>query len=176
MPLLVRNMAEGPTVFSDPTTNVAIEWERRGHPDGEDLQQVSDTLVENVNFLKCVQRGILKVEEAPEALREAIEKQTAAYERRSTMAAQNAQGTIDQAAHNDIVTTPGIGPNNRGTGECGGPGPVREKTKDEHPPLCERHQQHANQFVLEETDKIVDGKAQKHWLRVGMDARDRQPV
>lgn len=167
MPLLVRNMAEGPTVFSDLSKNIAIEWQGAGNPDGEDLQQVPDSLAEDVNFLKTIQRGVLVIEEAPDALMEAIAKQTAAYERRSSVATANAKDAIDQQAHNDIITVPCIGPNNRGTGECGEPVPVREKTKNDHPPLCERHKPLASSFVMEETDKFVDGKAQVRWLRAG---------
>jgi hypothetical protein len=170
MPLLVRNMAVGPTVFSDPSTNVAIEWERAGHPDGEDLQQVPDALSDNVSFLKCVQRGILQIEDGPEALKEAIAKQTAAYERKSQQSAQATADAIDPEADNDLVSVPCVGPNERGTGECGAPVPVREKSKNDHPPLCPKHSQFISQFVPEETDKLVDGKAQVKWVRVGKSA------
>lgn len=167
MPVLVRNMAEGPTVFSDPSKNVSIEWERAGHPDGEDLQQVPDSLIDDVNFMKVISRGILKVEEAPEALREAIEKQTAAFQRRSAASSQAATDVIDQAAHNDLVSVPCVGPNERGTGECGAGVPVRERTKNERPPLCDRHSHLTSEYVPQETDKMVGGKAEVRWLRAG---------
>lgn len=176
MPLLVRNLSDGPTVFSVLKDGVAIEWQGKDNPDGEDLQQVPDALVENVDFLKAVQRGVLVVEDAPDALKEMLAKQTDAFERRTSKAAQASRDAIDPAAHNDIVSTECIGPNNRGSGLCGAPVPVREKTKNERPPLCERHRQLEGQYVPEETDQMVDGKAVMRWVRVGVDAHDRQPV
>jgi hypothetical protein len=176
MPLLVKNTTQGPLVFSVPQENIALEWQAAGDPSGEDFQQVPDALVENVAFLKNIQRGVLEVVEAPEALKEAIEKQTSAFQRRTQVAEDAARDAIDQQADNDLVTLPCVGPSGRGGGECGEAVPVRERTKWEKPALCSKHASMANQYVMTETDKLVDGKAEKRWHRAGVSPHEHQMV
>jgi hypothetical protein len=174
--LLVRNTTSGPLVFSVPKDGIALEWQAMGDATGEDYQQVPDELVNNVAFLKNIQRGTLVIEEAPEALQEMIDKQTASFDARTTKAAEAAASAIDQKADNDLITLPCIGPNQRGSGECGQPVPVKERTKWEHPPLCDRHKSLAPQYVMTEGETLVEGRAEKHWHRAGVGGRETQLV
>ncbi len=177
MPVLVRNAEAGPTVFTDAATNTQVEWQGAGDPSGEDWQQVPDALVNNVAFLKAVNRGVLVIEEASDEARSALEAQSANWRRRQDEAAKASVDAISEEAQNDLITLSCVGPNQRGTGgECGEMVPVREKTKDDKPPLCSRHAALASQFVMTETDVMVEGKAQKKWIRSQVGARERQQV
>lgn len=73
--LLVRNTQRGPTVFSDPKENIAIEWQGAGDNHGGDVQPVPDSLMENVNFLRAVQMGTFVIEEDGDAAQERIRLQ-----------------------------------------------------------------------------------------------------
>lgn len=165
MPVLVRNTASGPTVFTDAATNTQVEWQGAGDPAGEDLQQVPDALAENVYFLRAVNRGILVVEEASDATRELLARQTASWQTRTAAAKAASLGTIDEQANNDLISVPCVGPSQRGTGECGDSVPVREKTKNDKPPLCSRHAALAPQYVMSEGEVGPDGVAPKRWTR-----------
>jgi hypothetical protein len=172
MPLvLVRNTQKGPTVFSDPTANVAIEWQGAGDPNGEDVQQVPVAVTESVAFVKSLRRGIFAIESADQATLDALDAQTRAFQDRTTAAAQQALGVIDQQANNDLITVPCIGPADRGTGACGQPVPVREKQRLDKPPLCSRHEALSSQFILVEGEvDNTTGQAVRTWSRAGMSA------
>jgi hypothetical protein len=176
MPFAVRNLEAGPAVFSDPTRNIALEWAGADDEDGNDIQQVPDELAQNVNFLRALQKGIFVVEEADEALREALDKQTASWKRRTDEAKAATAATIDPEARNDLISMECIGPSQRAGVNCGTAVLVREKMIGEKPPLCERHKKLAGEYVMTQTDKIVDGKAETKWSRAGMGAREVQQV
>lgn len=176
MPVLVKNTQPGPTVFTDTSTNTQVEWQGAGDPSGEDVQQVPDALVDNVAFLKAIQRGIFVIEEASPATREALERQTSSWKRRTDEAKAASVEAIDMAVNDDLITLPCIGPANRGQGQCGEQVPVREKTKDEKPALCSRHAALAPQFVVTELEEMVDGVAKKQWTRTLVVTREHQPV
>lgn len=175
MPFAVRNLEPGRAVFSDLTKNIALEWAGAGDLDGNDIQQVPDELADNVNFLRALQKGLFKVEEAPAALKEALEKQTASWTRKREQQETLTKESISEEANNDLITTPCIGPGARG-GQCGEGVVVKEKTMGEKPPLCDKHRGLAAEYVMTETDKIVNGKAQKTWSRAGLAVREVQQV
>lgn len=165
VPVLVRNTEAGPTVFTDTSKNIALEWAGAGDPSGEDVQQVPADILENVSFMRSLQRGIFVVEEATPEVQAILDRQTATWRSRREQAEQASADSIDVEANNDLVTLPCIGPSQRGTGECGEPVPVKDKARDEKPPLCSRHASLAPQYVVSETDQIVDGKPVKKWSR-----------
>lgn len=104
MPVLVRNTEGGPSVFSDTSKNIAIEWQGAGDPNGEDVQNVPDEVVDNVNFLKALQRGIFVVEEASPEMQERLDKQVAAYQQRRASSAQAGEAAIDRTAERSVAT------------------------------------------------------------------------
>ncbi len=174
MPVLVRNTEAGPTVFTDANTHTQVEWQGANDPSGEDIQQVPDSLIENVAFLRAVNRGILVVEEATPAVREALERQVSSWKARQKTAEEAGAAVIDEQADNDLVTMPCIGPSQRGTGECGEPVPVREKFRFDKPALWSRHSALAPQYVFSESEAVVDGKTTKQWTRTLVTSRERQ--
>lgn len=174
MPVLVRNTEAGPTVFTDTNTNTQVEWQGADDPSGEDVQQVPDALIENVAFLRAVNRGILVVEEASDATREALARQTESWQARRKRAEDASTDAMDEQANNDLIQMPCIGPSQRGSGECGEPVPVREKQKHDKPVLCSRHAALTPQYVFHETDQMVDGVPVKKWTRSMVTGRERQ--
>jgi hypothetical protein len=176
MPFAVRNLEAGRAVFSDPTRNIALEWSGAGDVDGNDIQQVPDELAENVNFLRAVQKGIFAVEEAPEAIKAALDKQTTSWRRKAEQDREATAAAIDPEAHNDLLQVACIGPGQRAGTKCEALVLVKEKTMGEKPPLCDRHKKLVSEYVMTQTDKIVDGKAETKWVRADMGAREYQQV
>lgn len=167
-PVLVRNTEGGPTVLSDLHTKEFVEWQGAGDPNGADIQAVPESFLNNVNFLRCVQRGILVVENPEDNpdIAEAIAKQNAAWAARREHAKKQAEATIDQQANNDLVSAACVGP------ACTNMVPVKEKQKADKPPLCSQHEGLAPQFVR--NDRVTDDSTTVEWVRVSMGARERE--
>jgi hypothetical protein len=104
MPVTVRNLSRTNVVLSTPDKGPSVEWKPAGDRDGDDIQQVPDSMMEsNVHFLKAVGLGILQVETSDEALLAAIEQQAARY-RRARAADENAfESVLDTAAAHGVV-------------------------------------------------------------------------
>ena len=170
---MVRNTLPGPTVISsDPKGTHQVEWAGKGDPMGGDVQPVPQEIIDTVPFWNAIQKGILAVEnleDHPE-LQQTLDRQNASWKARQSMAAEQATAAIDQEANNDIVSVPCIGPDGK-NGKCGADVAVRDKTRDDKPPLCEKHAALAGEYVAEELG-VVDGKTQKGWARVTMGARE----
>ncbi len=103
--LLVRNMEKGPTVFSDLGENIHLEWQGRGDNEGRDVQRVPDKLMENVDFLRTVDRGILKIERPTPEVEAKLKEQAEAVKAQREASAAAIMDTIDHQAEESIVTT-----------------------------------------------------------------------
>jgi hypothetical protein len=164
MPVLVRNTEAGPTVFSIPENNIQIEWQGAGDPGGGDVQPIPDILAENVQFTKMLRRGLFTIETDDAAL----DLQAEAHQQKRDAATASAAATLDPEVNNDLIQAECVGPAARGTGTCGKPVPVREKTQFEKPILCPQHAGLAPEFaLLEEDGKPV-------WKRSTLAPRERQ--
>lgn len=104
MPVLVRNTESGPAVFSDPAKNIAVEWQGSGDKNGEDVQHVPDEVLDNVNFLKALQRGIFEVVEASPEVQERLDRQVSAYQQRRAASAQAGEDALDRQAERTVAT------------------------------------------------------------------------
>ena len=168
--LLVRNTQRGPTVFSNMKNNEAVEWAGAGDPMQDDLQQVPEHFLEDVNFMKAVNRGILVVENADDPeIAAKFQQQSAAWAKLRDEKAQRAQATVEQEENNDLLMVPCVGPATRGTGECGQGVPLAEKQRKERAPLCPTHTHLAPQYVMSEhpSEFEADGHTPKViWSRV----------
>ena len=182
-PVLMRNTQAGPTVFRDDTSETDVTWLGAGDPMGRDVQAVPVKYLENVNFIRILSAGILEIEEASEDIREALRGQLQSpamrhqaklWSQQHGEAAQASVDRIERTSNNDYVTVPCIGPGSRGSGECGEPVAVRETAKDERPALCPSHVVLEPQYVMSESDRIVDGKAVKLWTKAGIDTTLKQ--
>lgn len=159
---------------SDPKGSEYVEWQPAGDPSGGDIQIIPESVARSAAFTKLVSRGIVTLVSAGDDYLAAMDKQRAAFEARNSGAAAKAQEAIVPEEHKDLLSIPCIGPNDRGTGVCGNPVPVREKTKDETPALCPTHQHLAAQYIAhqeQEGTKIVT-----KWTRATVTAREHQTV
>ena len=170
-PVLVRNQAQGPTVFEDPQSKQSFEWAGAGDPLGGDLVWVSDEVLNNPNFRRNMERGIFKIEDGSPEVMEQYQRSIMAYRQREDEATARSMAVIDQQARNDIVGIPCIGPGPAG-GACGAAASIREKDMALKPPLCMMHNHLASEYVptLHPTDVDDDGNAKTIWVRAGMSA------
>lgn len=184
--VLVRNLAKGPTVFTDSATKDDYEWGGHGDPSGNDLQHIpEDVVLKNPNFRRAMDRGVLQVVEATPQVMQALEARNAQYREQQDQIAQAAMETLDRSANNDMVSVGCIGPNPRGNGICGVGVPMRADA-DDRPPLCELHHHLAGEFVLSfegGPEDTPDGSKPKPvWKRVMLsneqlpDQRDTIPT
>lgn len=104
MPVTVRNLSRTNVVLSTPDKGPSVEWKPAGDRDGEDIQQVPESILEsNVNFLKAVGLGILSVEDDDSALRETIQRQAARYKRSQNEQVSEFESVLDTASANGVV-------------------------------------------------------------------------
>jgi len=170
----VRNTQRGPTVFTDSMSKVQIEWAGADDPSGNDVQQVPASVVNHVQFMRHVQKGIFAVEGASPEIEAILARQTGAFRARQAEADAAIKATIVEETHNDIIVIPCVGPSGRGkTGQCGEDVPVREKQRNEAPPLCGKHLDLKAQYVPESTEEIRDGEPVMKWVRTTLAPRER---
>jgi len=176
MPVLVQNTQAGPAVLSDGTNKLALEWQGKGDPSGGDVQYVPDDVVDMVQFVKAVRQGIFVVVEASDEVKAKLDIQSQQFAKRQAAQDEAAKASIEHTANNDFVSFPCVGPADRGAGTCDRPVPVREKTKDDSPILCDRHQSLAGEYVQVDTGVSVEkGDALvpvKKWVRASLGARE----
>lgn len=150
MPVLVRNTTTGPTVFSDPPNNIAIEWAGKDDPQGGDVQHVPDALVtENTQFLKAIQNGILEVVQASEETEEKLRRQVAAYREKTAQTAQIGQDALDPSDEQPLVQA-----------HVAEDGKVAYSEEEPSVPVV--------------TDEVKDGVAQEDTIPVVMGPRERE--
>jgi hypothetical protein len=175
MPVMVRNNELGPTVLTVGKEH-AFEWKGKGDPNGEDVQHLPDTILEDVNFVKALNKGVFTVEEANEGNLASIARQGESFRERMAAQQQAAMDSIDQEANNDLVQLDCIGPSPRGNGACGASVMVKDKNRDQAPALCSIHESLASQYIITETDTIGDdGRTSKTWQRMTLGQREKAP-
>lgn len=96
--VLVRNQESGPTVFTEPVSKVQIEWLGAGDPSGGDHQYVPEEVLGNVQFMKCIQRGVLVVVPTDTAMPTMVHTQVVqpAHLIPSTMEPQTGEETAEE--------------------------------------------------------------------------------
>lgn len=179
MPVLVRNAQRGPTVFSDESTKQAFEWGGAGDPTGNDVQQVPESLLENVAFLRAINRGVLVVEQAPPHIQESLSQhaaplatQSTAWQDKQAQAMQEARAAIAEEVQEDLVQVTCVGPATRGDGACDQPIAVKDRTRNEKPPLCNQHAHLEPQYVMTHAEELGDdGQPVILWTRAQIDSR-----
>ena len=105
MPVLVKNTKLGPTVFTDKLNDLVVEWQGRGNRDGEDVQQVPDSMLQNMNFMRAIRSGILSVVNVEGDEAEALlARQGVAYQERVEEEARRANSALDTYSEQTIAT------------------------------------------------------------------------
>ena len=173
--VIAQNETDAVIVLSsDPKGSEQVEWKAKDDPNGEDVQVIPEVIAKSPAFAKLINKGIVTLLQAPEAYQEAIDKQRASFDARMKGAQAKAEASISEEAKNDMISVPCIGPDSRGAGQCGNLVPVREKVKDEQPPLCPSHVAMKAQFLVEEVQEPGSTTITKKWIRATLGARERQ--
>lgn len=167
--LTARNTQPGIVVFTDEAQHISLTWEGKGDPAGGDVHECPASLLKNPKFRETVLRGIIIIEDAPDVLQAALDKQLAEWDQRQQRL-QSAQEDLERA--NDRIIgrgVPCIAPEG-GKGElCGSTALVMGKNPNERPPLCAKHAHLASQYVLTETGRVDgDGKSETVWQRIAL--------
>jgi len=167
MPVAVRNLEDGPAVFSDLDNGIQLEWQGKGDGAGEDVQYVPDALMQNIAFTKAMRNGIFALVTEDEAI-EAVAQQQVSQEAKRADAASSARATLSPEVDNDLIQVNCIGPSTRGTGTCGEPLTVRAKASGDAPHLCPRHKALVSQYALAEVNGTIT------WVRATVAPRESQ--
>lgn len=178
-PILLENQQPGPTVFTEGP--VSIEWAGHGDTSGGDIQAIPMSLLENINFLRILTRGILSVFDASDEVKDMIEAQlgnsklkdqAVQWRAQQNQKTQEATISIEQVANHDLVAVRCIGPGSRQGIKCDVEIPVRELNVGEKPPLCETHKHLAKNFVPTEGETLnSNGKAETIWVLPRIESR-----
>lgn len=166
--ITVRNCKSGPTLFSDQNTNLTIEWQGSGDPQGNDIQQVPRSLVNNMAFAKSLRRGVLEVIEADDETSELLQRQAVQQQAIEDKRHQDALSRIEEGAGADMLGYPCLGPGERAGSTCGVMVPMTRDSLETNPPLCPRHAHLATSFVLSYSEEKLDerGRPIPVWLPV----------
>lgn len=172
--IVARNLMDGVTVLaSDVKGTHSVEWAAKNDPEGNDIQYIPEPVLESVAFKRALARGVVELladESDPEVV-EALALQVEAFQKRQRGAQESVAVTIDKPTSRDHVSTWCVGPDNRGTGQCGEAVAISEKLLKDVPPLCPRHKNLANQYVPEVNTEGQEAKTQ--WIRVSLGSRER---
>lgn len=163
--ITVRNNQKGTTVFQDDNLKLTVIWEGSGDPAGGDVQQCSAALLRSPQFLSTVARDILVIEDAPDVLQNALDRQRRDWESRQAKMAESA--TLAARASDKVVGkgVACIAPM-RGGEICGSYALQMGINPKQNPPLCGEHMHLSNQYVLSETGNIdADGDSEVVWKR-----------
>lgn len=149
----LKNTDAGPVVFSDDQSGLQIEWQGTGDPSGDDIHYVPEDLLQNVNLMRAMQRGLLvQVDEAD--AQAAAERGAQAWKESRHSVVTAAAEAMDAAPRDDMVSVGCYGPGPRGT-NCDNSVIVKLSEVAERPPLCPKHANRADEFevVLTENNK-----------------------
>lgn len=175
--VLARNLRPGPMVLTPvESSSEYLVWQGANDPDGQDVQLVSAEAAVSIPFQRAVARKLLAIEgdDAPELdpmVQAYLDRQAAVTQARREAADADLEDKIDHADQRILHGIECVGPNSRGTGQCGTLVSIPGKNKDLTPPLCERHRLLVIEFVaevVEEGDKQIT-----KWVRTEMGPREK---
>lgn len=174
-PTLVRNTTRGPLVFRSEESKTSVEWQGADDPMGGDVQPVPASFLDDVQFHRMAARGILVIQKADEVGREKLDLHRQEWEQRQERQRTASADSLDTTVQDDAVVKTCIGPSGKGPDQlCGADVPIRASKLRETPPLCSMHGGLANQFLAQESDRLVQGKPEVVWRRVAVTATERQ--
>lgn len=158
MPLL-RNRQPGPTVINDRNADVVIEWEGAGHPMGDDVREVPESVMQNPGLVRALRKGVLERIEESDVSSEFFSQQATHYAATAQAEHEAVMGTMDAPdGSDDLLPT-----------KCLLSGEdiiMRAKDLRERPPLAERFADRALEFVANQTGIDQYGQPIISWSRV----------
>lgn len=172
--VVARNMLDNITVIgSETNARQFVQWAAKGDPSGDDVQFVPAELANTAGFRKALARKILVLDEdeTDATVKEALDKQLAAFEKRQAGINKAAEEAIERTDSRDTVTKFCVGPNSRDNGVCEQPVAVLEKTQNASAPLCAQHEHLRADYVPQEL--VDNGSSSVQWVRVSIEARKK---
>lgn len=170
--LIIRNTQRGITIFHDDLLKQHVELQGAGDPNGGDIAQCPAGFLANPKFREAIQREILVIEEAPEALEAAIAAQRAQWDARQQNAS-DAQASLERSQNRVVGRSQTcIAPKSgeRGGADkgalCGNVSLVMGANPNEKPPLCAEHVHMVNQYIAVPSGRVVDNHEEMTWKRV----------
>lgn len=171
-PTMIRNTMPGPTVFTDDSKN-SVEWAGAGDENGGDVQPVPESFIGNVSFQQALTRGIFAVEDADEEIEKILKAHRDQWQARIDRQRNASKEALETPQDEDVLMLECIGPAGHSGEMCKEPVAVKSKLRNEKPPLCQKHSYLASQFISEQTDRMIGGKAEVVWRRASLAARER---
>lgn len=170
--LSVRNRETGPTILQLSDRELFI-WQPAGAKDGEDVQLMPSTVLDDLRFIRALQHGSIEIEDPDEEVTAHLAKLRVEVTPPLIRDAQRAaalmavESTIDRRQERDLLAAACVGPGQRGrTGECGtqviSPAPARGAPQA--PPLCKAHEHLAPSLVLVSVPS-GDGQTKQIWAQ-----------
>lgn len=158
--LTVQNMEGNRTMFVTKEKET-VTWERSGDPMGEDIQQVSDEIAQDRDFIKACARGVLRVVPDDDGDSEAQERLAAQIAKYAT-SRQDSQaeilGRMDRPQDRSISSYECIAPLGRNQ-TCAQAVMMRLNDAKEIPPLCSRHKALQSNFVASDEGSVGDASS-----------------
>lgn len=167
-PVLARNKKPGVTVLDPKRDNTGIEWQGYGDSSGGDIQSVPPTVANTPSFARALSRGIFEIVTEEEYQRAAL-AQDEEYQRVQEAKVAKQNELIDSESNREILEHKCVGPQDRGTEQCGIS--VIVEDIEETPPLCTKHSGLKKQYVKSE-GWSSSGKKVVHWNRVVLGERE----
>lgn len=180
-PLRVKNMEPNKTVFAKVIdgNSIKIEWMPKDHPG--DTERVPLVLIEDIDFLKSLESGVLKVVAGPPDVMEhlAFETQQVRAEREEER--QRMEAGMDRSQDKDVLGLTCIGPAPAGRdGECGKMVIQSATLAAKQPPLCPGHEDLAPHYYLSEVGskgegatESSDGVIRREWRKSTLGPRQK---
>ena len=164
--LLVRNTAQGPTVWAKRDRDTLV-WGPAGTENS--IRRVPESMLEDPDFLDAIDGGVLVVEQASAAIDQELAELSEFRQRQRAQREQDLDSVLDRRQERQTLAEHcvGPGPSGRSTG-CPNDVLRPAKERDETPPLCPQHAGMINEFALSqdgsagnEQDPLVS-----RWVRV----------
>ena len=158
---LVRNRQPGPTILDDRNADVVITWEGAGHPQGEDVQDVPETVMKNVGLVRSIRKGVLEVVvEDASTTNDRFARQSVDFDKAAKAQHAAVMDTLEPSSRDkDLIEY-----------KClisGDTIIMSERDHQDRPPLADRYADRAGEFVAVETGRLnAQGKSIISWIRV----------
>jgi hypothetical protein len=172
-----KNTTSGPMVFTADATRSDghVVWQGANDPNGQDIQVVPVELLQNVQFQRSLQLGLLTVVDDPATQNAALAAQQQAWgaqeDRRQHPNPEAIYGedgkpqtlTVEKADENDMLVLDCL----EKARNCDQRVSVRRADLGKKAPLCRNHFGLAGSYVGMEDHQapLVNGKAQIKWVR-----------
>lgn len=169
-PVMVRNTEPNPTVLTwGPASRDYIAWEAAGDPNGNDIVEVTQEVVQTTQFRRMLRRNIFAIVEDQKEIDAAEELQQQSWEDTRRGAHEADESILEKPKEKSFEVLTCIGPsdNKNSAEKCGAVLTMKDADLKENPPLCARHKGLRASFVP--TDSVdEEGNPKTEWTSVSI--------